>query len=298
VRKVFKWIGIGAGVLVALVAVSTGALYMISGQRLAKTYSLPSEAALATPTDSASVIRGDHLTHILGCRDCHGPDLGGAVMADAGLFGMLAAPNLTTGKGGRGSQLSDADIEHAVRHGVRQDGTSLIIMPAESFRYVSDSDFGAILASMRKATPVNRVVPRTQLRILGRALLGAGKLPVLTADSAAGATHQATIDSTPSPTYGKYLANVAGCSGCHNSSLSGGPMQGPGGKPASNITPEGIGSWSESDFVRALREGKRPDGTSIDESMPWKSLGQMSDGELHSVWEFLRGVPPKKFGET
>jgi hypothetical protein len=31
--------------------------------------------------------------------------------------------------------------------------------------------------------------------------------------------------------------------------------------------------------------------------MPWRFFGTMSDGELQSLWLFLKTVPPKQFGE-
>ena len=36
-----------------------------------------------------------------------------------------------------------------------------------------------------------------------------------------------------------------------------------------NLTPDetGLKAWSEADFIRALREGRRPDGSSISEYM-------------------------------
>ena len=71
------------------------------------------------------------------------------------------------------------------------------------------------------------------------------------------------------------------------------------GKPewpaAANLTPhaKGLGDWTEADFLRAMRDGKRPDGSDIDaEAMPWRAFGQASDAELHSVWLYLRSLPP------
>jgi hypothetical protein len=70
----------------------------------------------------------------------------------------------------------------------------------------------------------------------------------------------------------------------------------PGLPPASNLTPAGIGAWTEADFVRALREGKRPDGSPLNEFMPWKVFRGMTDAEYHALWLYLRSVPPKPFG--
>jgi hypothetical protein len=70
----------------------------------------------------------------------------------------------------------------------------------------------------------------------------------------------------------------------------------PGLPPASNLTTAGIGNWTEADFVRALREGTRPDGTVINEFMPWKAFRGMTDAELHAIWLYLRSVPARAFG--
>jgi mono/diheme cytochrome c family protein len=98
--------------------------------------------------------------------------------------------------------------------------------------------------------------------------------------------------------YGQYLARNAGCPSCHGPGLSGGKIPGtpPEWKPAANITPTGIGAWSLDDFKRALREGKRPNGTPIDSIMPWKASGHMTDDEIASVYAFLRTVPAREFG--
>ena len=61
---------------------------------------------------------------------------------------------------------------------------------------------------------------------------------------------------------GKYLMSSAGCHACHGAQLTGGAGPPPGG---SNITPVGIGGWSERDFVVALRTHRRPNGSAIDE---------------------------------
>jgi mono/diheme cytochrome c family protein len=99
------------------------------------------------------------------------------------------------------------------------------------------------------------------------------------------------------PAYGKYLASVSGCHGCHGFGLSGGPVAGPPGLPlAANLTPTGLGGWTESDFVRAMREGRRPDGRELDPFMPWRNFAAMTDTELAALWAYLRSAAPRKTG--
>ena len=100
--------------------------------------------------------------------------------------------------------------------------------------------------------------------------------------------------------YGHYLAEIGGCTGCHGPTLSGGVdsrrhrrMR----KPSANLTPEGIGSWTEADFFKALREGIRPAGTAIDSTMmPIRLTREMTDLETKAIYMYLKTVPPKAFG--
>ncbi len=66
-----------------------------------------------------------------------------------------------------------------------------------------------------------------------------------------------------------------------------------------NITPHesGLKGWTEADFFRALREGKRKDGSGILPQMPWQAYGQMSDVEIKALWAYLQTVPPSEKGE-
>ena len=53
-----------------------------------------------------------------------------------------------------------------------------------------------------------------------------------------------------------------------------------------------LSTWSERDFVVALRTGVTPDGRQLDDAwMPWKNLSRMSDLELRAIWRGLRSLP-------
>ena len=95
------------------------------------------------------------------------------------------------------------------------------------------------------------------------------------------------------------LRFAGGCMGCHGPGLSGGPVPGtpPDFKPALNITPGGRpGQWSEVDFISAMRTGTTKDGYKLDEFMPWKAVGQLTDDELKAMWAYLESVPAKEYG--
>jgi mono/diheme cytochrome c family protein len=131
-----------------------------------------------------------------------------------------------------------------------------------------------------------------------RALYAAGQVKLLAAEEVKhGRRHDVSVASEPTAAFGKYLAS--GCVGCHGDGLSGGKIPGapPEWGPAANITPTGIGRWSEADFARALRTARRPDGSMIDSTvMPIRLLRQMNDVEMAALYAYLRTVQPREFG--
>jgi len=283
-------------VIAAILFLSASAIWGLSERELRRTYSAAPDE-LTIPTDSTSIARGEHLTRVTGCTLCHGADLGGGVYADMGPVGRVTGPNLTTGRGGIAADNSPMDWTRAIRRGVRRDSTSLIMMPSEVYVHLSQEDLGAIVAYLRTRPPVDREVPRSRFGPVGRALLATGKLDILVAPKTPDYKYAARVEQTETPDYGRYLANISGCHGCHGFGLSGGKVAGPPGlPPAANLTPAGLGSWTEADFVRAMREGKRPDGTMIDEFMPWQQFAEMTDSELRALWLYLQSAPPKAFG--
>lgn len=101
---------------------------------------------------------------------------------------------------------------------------------------------------------------------------------------------------------GRYLAAAADCAACHTTP-NGQPYAGNvafslpiGTLYASNITPDktyGIGTWSEAQFTRAVREGVRPDGATLYPAMPYPSYARMTDTDLHALYVyFMHGVQP------
>jgi cytochrome c553 len=292
-----KWAGrVVAGMLV-LALIGVGVVYAASERRLRRTYDTTVDS-VHVPSDGASIARGEHLVrNVLTCTLCHGEDLGGAVYSSGPAIGTIAGPNLTHGKGGLPASYSDLDYVRAIRRGVRSNGRSLIVMPSEVFTHLSQEDLGAVLAFLKQAPPVDRDVPKSGFGPVGRALLAAGKMNILVAGKTPRLTPVESVPRESTPAYGKYLADISGCHGCHGFGLSGGRVAGPPGlPPAANLTPAGIGDWTEADLARALREGKRPDGRVLDEFMPWKAFRGMADAEIHALWLYLKSVPPKPFG--
>lgn len=293
-RRILIWFVVTTAGLVAAGAI---AVYAISERKLTQTYPVPSDR-VAVPADANAIARGAHFFKAVGtCALCHAEDGGGTLYADLGRVGVIAGPNLTRGRGGLGASFTDADYVRAIRYGVRRDGTSLIVMPSEVFTHLSDDDLGALIAFIRQLPPVDRELPQTRFGPMGRVLLALGKLNILVAPKTFHDAGTAAAAVAPSVEYGRYLAQASGCHGCHGTGLSGGRVAGPPDLPlASNLTPAGLSGWIEADFVRALRDGRRPDGSAINEFMPWRGYGAMTDAELHALWLYLRSVPPRATG--
>ena len=54
----------------------------------------------------------------------------------------------------------------------------------------------------------------------------------------------------------------------------------------------GIGRWSRSDFIRAIRTGVTPDGYELHSFMPWRQFRRMTDDDLNAIWSYLRTLAP------
>ncbi|MDB4950766.1 MAG: cytochrome c class [Gemmatimonadetes bacterium] len=300
-RRWLRRLGYAAGGLFGLVLVAAIAVYAASELRIRRTYGIAGQK-LALRSDPATLARGKHLATSIGkCVDCHGADLGGKAFIDAPPIGVVFASNLTAGRGGALARYTDTQLEAAIRHGVRYDHRPLKAMPSDEFYNLSDGDVAAIIGYLRTVPPVDREIPAARVGPIGRLLYLKGDLPLLPAEAMDHARPRTVPPQAPTREYGRYLSSVSGCSGCHGEHLSGGPIPGvpPEWPAARNLTPNpvtGIGGWTEADFVRALRTGTRPDGTRINEVMPWKLAGQMTDDEMHAIWLYLRSVPARPFG--
>ena len=292
-KRLLSWLMTLVLISVVAVVALVSWVYLSSERRMVAVYDVPTRQ-LEVSLEGADPAEGERLARIWGCADCHGPDLGGTVVVDAPPM-TLVAPNLTTGHGSTTAAFEDADWVRAIRHGVRPDGRPLVFMPSAEYWVLSNEDVAAMIAYLRSVPPVDRVHSASVVRGLGRFLFATGRLPLISAEAI---DHEAPRPRAPqaaeTAAYGEYLAS--GCKGCHGAALAGGPIPGgpPEWPPASNLTQDpadGLGGWSRDNFFAALRTGKRPDGTDIDSTMPWRNTALMTDVELGALWAYLQTVP-------
>jgi len=109
---------------------------------------------------------------------------------------------------------------------------------------------------------------------------------------------------TPDLTNGKTMFYAGGCAGCHatpgqedKTRLGGGlALKSPFGTfyvPNISADPnDGIGAWSEADFVTALWKGTSPDGEHYYPALPYTSYQRMKLEDVRDLFAYLKTLPP------
>jgi mono/diheme cytochrome c family protein len=136
-----------------------------------------------------------------------------------------------------------------------------------------------------------------------RALLAVSALTALTFNTSFAQDQAAVLRR------GGYLVNtVAACGNCHTLRaadatptpgmfLAGGQRFDipPGLARAKNLTPDkdtGLGSWTDQQIIRAMREGTTREGNILGPPMPVDYYNKMSDADAQAIVAYLRTVPP------
>lgn len=147
----------------------------------------------------------------------------------------------------------------------------------------------------------NRVPPRAGGRgleaLAAAAFLAAYSLPLAGPGAGAFAAEADLVAR------GAYVVRAAGCIACHTDLKGGGPVLA-GGRALKtpfgvfytpNLTPDpetGIGAWSDADFLRALREGLRRDGSPYYPAFPYTTYSRMTEGDALAIRAYLFSLEP------
>lgn len=289
-KKAFRIIGIGLASIVLVLVVTVIVISYLGSNKISASPSV-AHSFEGEGADSSMLAYGEHLATVVSrCSNCHGEGLKGAQLGEEDAFGLFVASNLTSGKGGVGSSFSDADWERAIRHGIGGDGRVLIAMPAEFFSHYSDEDLAALLAYIKQLPPVDNELPKTKPALLAKLFIGAGLYapPSLVVDP--DAPHNVSPPTDSQLEYGEYLVNIAACGECHGVKLKGPEFEGP--PPGPDLTKTGqLATWTETDFIHALRTGSTPDGRVMDPTlMPWPGFTRLTDAQLSSIWTYLSSL--------
>jgi mono/diheme cytochrome c family protein len=110
--------------------------------------------------------------------------------------------------------------------------------------------------------------------------------------------------AAPNPVNGLIIFNAGGCSSCHavpgqpdRLRLGGGlAIPSPFGTfYAPNISPDpidGIGRWSEADFVHAVTSGVSPDGAHYFPAFPYTSYAHAKVEDVRDLFAYLKSLAP------
>jgi len=127
----------------------------------------PLTTPVPDPTFSSPEKRGEYLTHLIGCPDCHTPvgadhnfvpgmEFGGGQVFE-GPWGKVASANLTPDPAGI-SYYDQALFIHTIRTGYVGSRALNQLMPWSIFRNMSDDDLSAIFAYLKTVKPVHHRV--------------------------------------------------------------------------------------------------------------------------------------------
>jgi mono/diheme cytochrome c family protein len=269
----------------------TLAAFAIACHREAAAPQVPASAMQPPPAAAPvpDVDRGAYVAAISGCATCHDRTLGGGMEAKLPNGGTARLPNISPDRETGIGAWSDVQIVAAIRRGIRPDGSKLApLMPYPYYNRMTDADAYAVVAFIRSQTPVRNQVKRSENL----------PAPVEMAEP------RGNVDRVEDRhAHGEYLASLMHCAACHtprqgqlaNQALAGGT---PFGKViAANITPDrdtGIGSWSDDEIIRAVREMKDNSGQDLRPPMAnyRDGYGKLTDDDAHALVVYMRSVPP------
>jgi mono/diheme cytochrome c family protein len=280
-----------------------GVVTVVVGKALGERKLVRKISVAVTPVvmhaDPGHIEQGRYLFSTRGCADCHGANGGGKTVIKDGPM-LVVSPNITTGANSVTTAYQIEDWVRTVRHGVKPNGTPIMIMPSEDYNRLTDDDLASVIAYVKQLAPAAGVEAVVQLPTPVKVLYAFG----LVKDAAEKIDHtlapSTPVAATVSVAHGAYVANT--CMGCHGPQLSGGKI--PGAPPTwpatANLTP-GKGSVmpryaTPALFMATLRSGLRPDGSAISTVMPFNSLKQMNDTDVLALYAYLKTLPPVEAG--
>jgi mono/diheme cytochrome c family protein len=247
--------------------------------------------------------------HAGGCAECHATPgskdktkLGGG-LALKSPFGTFNVPNVSPdSKHGIGAW-TEAQFVTAVMKGTSPSGTHLYpAFPYGSYAHMRIEDVRDLFAYMRTLPPVESDVPPHALRFPFNIRRGIGLWKLLYLDERPFSPDPARSEAW---NRGAYLVNgPVHCAECHSprnllggivesQRFAGGPdPEGRGWIP--NISPKGIGDWSEKDVAYMLESGLTPEGDSVGGSMAAvvRNTAQLSPDDRMAIAVYIKSLPP------
>ena len=251
--------------------------------------------------------RGEYLVRAGGCLGCHTVESKDAVPFSGGRplktpFGTFYGPNITPHREAGIGRWTEADFINAMRQGRRPDGANYFpAFPYPSFTKVTDGDLRDLWAYLRTLPPDGRANQPHDLRFPygWRFLVTFWKWLYFTPGAFTGIS-----GASPTVNRGAYLVQALGhCGECHTPrNFLGGPVSRrflAGGRSsdkrsAPNLTPAGLGTWTEANLRELLVRGVTPDDDTVSDSMAEvvrNTTSQLTPQDLAAMIAYLRSLP-------
>jgi mono/diheme cytochrome c family protein len=305
----FKILG-GLVLLLALLAGGFAAFVAIDGVPHYPTHP-PDIKVEITP---GRVARGKLIANML-CSECHLDNKTGRLTGHRlpelpPEFGAAFSKNLTHDKNVGIGGWTDGEIAFLLRTGIRRDGQYTPPWMPKLAR-MQDEDIQSIIAFLRSddslvmadPAPEQESQPSFLVKFLCHVAFKPFDFPTRPIKAP---------DTADKVAFGRYLAlDAFDCFACHSGDFKkmndrepeksfrffagGNMMPDLGGTviATANLTPDpetGIGKWTEEQFVKAVREGVRPDGRQL--RYPMTKRNEFTESEVKAIYAYLKTVPP------
>jgi mono/diheme cytochrome c family protein len=275
----------GLGIAVASVAVLCIAacivIYAMAERVLRRTYPVPA-IAMTIPVDADSIREGERLARVRGCVDCHGKSGAGVVIFDNPKIARIVAPNLTAAV----RRYSDGQLATIVRQGLRPDGRSVFVMPAQAFAVMNDADLGRIIAYLKTLPPAEGPAGSSTVGPLGLVGVALGELH--TARQLIERTVPPPPAANPQAEVGRYLARST-CAECHGTGL-----QGESNPDFTSPNLRIVLAYSPEAFSRLMRTGTALGDRELRvmSGVARARFSQLTDDEIAALYAYLHTVNP------
>jgi len=271
-------------------------------------WSTPEIDAAAAPDPE----RGKYLLAMGGCASCHtgagedaAPLAGGRRLESE--FGAFVVPNITPDRETGIGDWSERDFVRAMTVGISPRGRHYYpSFPYTAYTRMSLADLRDLWAHMRTIEPVRNATPAHELGFPWSIRPAVAFWKILYFDAGRFEPDPARSEEWNRGAY--IVTGPAHCGECHTPrNIIGGPVAsremggtatGPDGRPVPNITPHpeaGIGGWTETDLVFALRTGIVPSGDAVGGDMGLvveNTTSVLTDSDLDAVVTYLRALSP------
>ncbi len=308
-KKVFKVVLIVIVSLVVLIGICASYIALRSIPK----YAVP-KVDVKVEVTPARIENGTKLASML-CKSCHYNEstqkFTGRELTDAPQFGKIYARNITQDVDAGIGKWSDADLVRLIRTGIRPDGQYIPpYMP--KLIHISDEDLYSIVAFLHSGNnwvqPDKTIQPASKPSFLTKFLvtIGAAKPSPFPTEPIPGP------DTANLVTLGKYISLYQlECYSCHSKDFAkndyetpekspgffggGNELFNPEGKKiiSMNITMDeqtGIGTWSEENFILAVKSGVVPNGQPSLRN-PMQPFSNLTDHEVKAIYEYLKTIP-------